>query len=92
MIKWNKDLRMWDKYERSTYDQKCDCYDNEICADRNLETVLKGSSIYGYGFVLKSESLLYIHFAEKLIISYLFLISRLVSDILSKHKMVCEER
>lgn len=72
---------------------KCDCYDNEICVDRNLGTVLKGSSIYGYGFFfLKFESLLYIHFAEKLIISNLFFISRLVSDILSKHKIVCEER
>lgn len=43
-------------------------------------------------FFLKFESLLYIHFAEKLSISNLFFISRLVSDIFSKHKIVCEER
>lgn len=34
---------------------KCDCYDNEICVDRNLGTVLKGSSIYGYGFFFKKN-------------------------------------
>lgn len=41
-------------------------------------------------FFKKSESLLYIHFGDKLDISNSFLIPRLVSDILSK--LECEER
>lgn len=40
----------------------------------------------------KSESLLHIHFTEKLDISNLFLIYRLASDILGKQDRECEER